>query len=41
MVARRPGGPLGEWVNDLAKQYNESQKEYKVVPTFKGTYAKT
>ncbi|MBP6897720.1 MAG: sn-glycerol-3-phosphate ABC transporter substrate-binding protein UgpB [Gammaproteobacteria bacterium] len=31
-------GPLGEWVNDLAKQYNESQKEYKVVPTFKGTY---
>ena len=31
-------GPLGEWVNDLAKQFNESQKEYKVVPTFKGTY---
>lgn len=31
-------GPLGEWVNDLAKQYNESQKDYKVVPTFKGTY---
>ncbi len=31
-------GPLGEWVNDLAKQYNESQKEYKVVPTYKGTY---
>lgn len=31
-------GPLGEWVNDLAKQYNESQKEYKIVPTFKGTY---
>ena len=28
----------GEWVNDLAKQFNESQKEYKVVPTFKGTY---
>jgi len=27
-----------EWVNDLAKQFNESQKEYKVVPTFKGTY---
>ena len=27
-----------EWVNDLAKQFNESQKEYKVVPTFKGEY---
>ena len=27
-----------EWVNDLARQFNESQKEYKVVPTFKGTY---
>ncbi|CAN7605445.1 MULTISPECIES: sn-glycerol-3-phosphate ABC transporter substrate-binding protein UgpB [unclassified Variovorax] len=31
-------GPLGEWVADLAKQYNESQKEYKVVPAYKGTY---
>jgi sn-glycerol 3-phosphate transport system substrate-binding protein len=29
---------LGEWVNDLAKDFNGSQKEYKVVPTFKGTY---
>ncbi|WP_159910745.1 sn-glycerol-3-phosphate ABC transporter substrate-binding protein UgpB [Pantoea sp. 18069] len=27
-----------EWVTDLAKQFNESQKEYKVVPTFKGVY---
>ncbi len=27
-----------EWVNDLAKQFNESQKEYRVVPTFKGNY---
>lgn len=27
-----------EWVNDLARQFNESQKEYKVVPTFKGNY---
>jgi sn-glycerol 3-phosphate transport system substrate-binding protein len=34
-------GPLGEWVNDLAKQFNESQKDYKVVPTFKGTYAES
>jgi len=29
---------LGEWVNDLAKQYNASQSEYKIVPTFKGSY---
>ncbi len=28
----------GEWVNDLAKQFNESQKQYKIVPTFKGSY---
>lgn len=28
----------GEWVNDLAKQFNESQKDYKIVPTYKGTY---
>jgi sn-glycerol 3-phosphate transport system substrate-binding protein len=32
------GGPLGEWVNDLAKDFNASQKDYKIVPTFKGTY---
>ena len=32
------GGALGEWVNDLAKGFNESQKDYKVVPTFKGSY---
>jgi sn-glycerol 3-phosphate transport system substrate-binding protein len=32
------GGALGEWVNDLAKDFNDSQKEYKVVPTFKGNY---
>ena len=35
------GGPLGEWVNDLAKGYNESQKDYKVVATFKGSYPET
>jgi sn-glycerol 3-phosphate transport system substrate-binding protein len=28
----------GEWVNDLAKDFNASQKEYKVVPVFKGGY---
>ena len=31
-------GPLGDWVNDLAKDFNASQKEYVVVPTYKGTY---
>jgi sn-glycerol 3-phosphate transport system substrate-binding protein len=35
------GGALGEWVNDLAKGYNDSQKEYKVTPTFKGSYPET
>ncbi len=32
------GGALGEWVNDLARDFNASQKDYKVVPTFKGSY---
>jgi sn-glycerol 3-phosphate transport system substrate-binding protein len=32
------GGALGEWVNDLAKDFNASQKEYKVITTFKGSY---
>jgi sn-glycerol 3-phosphate transport system substrate-binding protein len=31
-------GRWGEWVNDLAKDFNASQKDYKVVPTFKGSY---
>ncbi len=35
------GGALGEWVNDLAKGFNASQKDYKVVPTFKGSYPET
>src|SRR3954471_4730912 len=30
-----------EWVNDLAKDFNGSQKDYKVVPTFKGSYAES
>ena len=34
-------GGLNEWVNDLSKQFNDSQKIYKVVPTFKGTYAES
>jgi sn-glycerol 3-phosphate transport system substrate-binding protein len=32
------GGALGDKVNELATKFNESQKDYKVVPTFKGTY---
>jgi sn-glycerol 3-phosphate transport system substrate-binding protein len=32
------GGQLGEWVNGLAKGFNDGQKDYKVVPVFKGSY---
>jgi sn-glycerol 3-phosphate transport system substrate-binding protein len=32
------GGALGEWVTDLTNEFNASQKDYKVVPTFKGAY---
>ncbi len=32
------GGALGEWVNDLARDFNASQKDYKITPTFKGSY---
>jgi sn-glycerol 3-phosphate transport system substrate-binding protein len=28
----------GEWVNDLARDFNAKQKNYKIVPTFKGSY---
>ena len=31
-------GALGEWVSDLANEFNASQSEYKIVPTFKGSY---
>ena len=27
-----------EWVTDLARQFNDSQKDYKVTPVFKGNY---
>ena len=27
-----------QWVNDLAKEFNDGQKAYMVVPTFKGSY---
>jgi sn-glycerol 3-phosphate transport system substrate-binding protein len=28
----------GEWVNDLAKEFNAKQTQYKIVPTCKGSY---
>ena len=27
-----------QWVNDLTKEFNDSQKDYKIGPTFKGSY---
>ena len=32
------GGALGEKLNELANKFNASQKEYKVVPVYKGSY---
>ena len=32
------GGALGEQLNALAGKFNDSQKEYKVVPVYKGSY---
>ena len=31
-------GGLNDWVVDIANNFNASQKDYKIVPTFKGTY---
>ena len=31
-------GALGEWVGDIANDFNGKQKDYKVVPVFKGNY---
>jgi len=31
-------GALNDWVTDLAKQFNASQSDFKVVPTYKGEY---
>jgi sn-glycerol 3-phosphate transport system substrate-binding protein len=31
-------GGLNDWVVDLANGFNANQKDYKVVPTYKGTY---
>ena len=35
------GGRLGEVVNELATQFNASQSEYEIVPTYKGNYEET
>ena len=35
------GGQLGEALNALAEGFNKSQKDYKVVPVYKGTYTET
>ncbi|MGF6481226.1 sn-glycerol-3-phosphate ABC transporter substrate-binding protein UgpB [Paraburkholderia sp. JPY419] len=32
---------LGERLNDIANDFNESQSDYKIVPVFKGTYDQT
>jgi len=32
------GGALGDKVNELATKFNASQKDYKVVPSYKGSY---
>jgi len=32
---------LGQWVNDLAAGFNQSQSEYKIVPVYKGSYTET
>ena len=34
-------GALNDRVNDIAKRFNESQKDYKVTPVFKGSYAES
>ena len=34
-------GALGEWVNDLAQEFNASQQDYRVVPTYKGQYGES
>src|ERR1044071_6803641 len=35
------GGALGEKVNELAAKFNAGQKDYKVVPVYKGQYAES
>lgn len=35
------GGALGERVNEIAENFNKSQSDYKLVASFKGSYAET
>lgn len=35
------GGQLGETVNKIAKDFNASQDDYKLVPVYKGSYTET
>ena len=35
------GGKLGEKLNEIADEFNQSQSDYKVVPTYKGEYTET
>lgn len=35
------GGALGERVNEIAENFNKSQSDYVVVPTYKGNYSET
>jgi sn-glycerol 3-phosphate transport system substrate-binding protein len=35
------GGALGDKVSELAGKFNETQKDFKVVPTYKGGYAES
>jgi sn-glycerol 3-phosphate transport system substrate-binding protein len=35
------GGELGAKLEEIAKKFNESQADYKIVPVFKGTYPET
>ena len=32
------GGALGDKLNELANKFNASQPDYKIVPSYKGTY---
>jgi sn-glycerol 3-phosphate transport system substrate-binding protein len=35
------GGALGERVNEIADNFNESQSEYRLIASYKGSYAET
>ncbi|SET16396.1 extracellular solute-binding protein [Paracoccus homiensis] len=35
------GGQLGDVVNQIAADFNDSQEDYRIVPVFKGTYEET